>query len=160
MMEMAGTPTLPFFATVRATEPSPSKNPAAQARSSFVAIRVPYNHPGSTQGESVTDKTETTSKANLKLVARNEVIARLIESHQSEYHALMEKAYTKRGLTYERPLSETEKAHQAILDLIAKHGSDVIPDPSEISAAVKASQPPEPEMVEVVEDTTTPEETA
>ena len=107
----------------------------------------------------MTDKTETTSKANLKLVARNEVIARLIESHQREYHALMEKAYTKRGLTYERPLSETEKAHKAILDLIAEHGEDVIPDSAEIAEAIKASQP-DPEPAYVVDEDPATEETA
>lgn len=95
-------------------------------------------------------KTETKSKANLKLAARGAAVARLIHMREDEFHRYMTDEYKARGLTYERPLTEAEKAQQAILAMVEKYGSEALPDPEEIKT-VLAAREPQPEMVEVTE---------
>lgn len=97
-------------------------------------------------------KTETTTKTNLKLQARQAAIARMIEDYRDDFDHYMAEEYRQRGLVYERPLNEAEKAQKEILALIEKHGQVVLPEPGEIASAVKAhdAQPksePEPDVV-------------
>lgn len=89
------------------------------------------------------DKTTPAVKTNSKLVARQVALAALIAQHPDDFHDNMAIAYEAKGLTYERPLTESEKAHKQILDLAAKHGLSVLPTREEITEvqAAKAAAP-------------------
>jgi hypothetical protein len=76
------------------------------------------------------------STVNHRLAANNAAVARLRDAHLDEFHDLLGEECEKRGIVYERPLSAKEKAHKQILDLIAKHGGDVIPGQDEVALAL------------------------
>jgi hypothetical protein len=80
--------------------------------------------------------TKDGAKTNLKLVATNAAVARLKAAHHDEFESMMVEECAKRGITYTPPLTEEQKAHKQILDLIAKHGESVIPQSEEVRAAL------------------------
>lgn len=94
--------------------------------------------------------TENGAKTNLKLVATNAAVARLKAKHHEEFEAILVEECAARGIVYTPPMTEEQKAHKQILDLIAKHGEAILPDEVEIDAVL--AKEPEPVAYEVDED--------
>lgn len=59
----------------------------------------------------------------LKVTLRSYAVEALIEQHPDDFHAWMELFYSEAGLTYERPMSELEKAQATVTALVEKYPS-------------------------------------
>lgn len=99
----------------------------------------------------------TEKSPNPKLSAVNAATARLKAAHHDEFETLLVEECAARGITYTPPLTEEEKAHKQILDLISKHGLSVAPTADEVRALQEAAKAAEDSarqaaQHEVVED--------
>ncbi len=59
----------------------------------------------------------------LKVSLRADAVAELVARHSDEFHSILGALYAAKGLTYEPPLTDEEKAAQTIAALVEKYPS-------------------------------------